>query len=295
MKYALCLATALCLMAFNADKPAYLLYDKSAQKTVQYGDMLQQLKEADVVFFGEIHNSPICHWLQLQVTKDLFAARQQNLVLGAEMFEADNQLVLSEYVEGRITAAQLEAESKIWKNYQTDYKPLVDFARSNKLPFVATNVPRRYASLVSKGGLAALEQLSSEGKKCLPPLPIEVDLSLPGYKNMMDMGGMHGGSMGKMNEETMANMARAQAVKDATMAHFILKNWVKGKLLMHYNGTYHSNNFEGIVWYLKKQNPALKIVTIASTEETDITKPKEAKAGLADYILTVPADMTKTY
>lgn len=295
MKTTLYLIAALCLMAFASDKPAYLLYDKSAQKNVQYGDMLQKLKDADVVFFGEIHNSPICHWLQLQVTKDLYATRQQNLMLGAEMFEADNQLVLSEYVEGRISSAQLEAESKIWKNYQTDYKPLVDFARSNKLPFVATNVPRRYASMVSKGGLAALEQLSPEGKKHLPPLPIEVDLSLPGYKNMMDMGGMHGGSMGKMSEETMANMARAQAVKDATMAHFILKNWTKGKILIHYNGTYHSNNFEGIVWYLRKQNPDLKIVTIASTEEADIANPKEAKAGLADFILTVPADMTKTY
>lgn len=282
------------LLALTPDKPAYLLYDKTLTNVVRYDDMLKKLSEADVVFFGELHNNPVCHWLELQVTKDLYATRKGDLMLGAEMFEADNQLVLNEYVQGKITAAQLEAESKIWKNYQTDYKPLVEFARTNKLPFVATNIPRRYASLVSKGGLEALSQLSEEGKRNVAPQPFEVDLTLPGYKNMMDMSGMHGTGM-KMSEEAVANMAKAQASKDATMAYFILKSWSKGKVFLHYNGSYHSNNFEGIVWYLKKQNPDLKILTIATTEEADLAAPKEAKPNLADYVLTIPADMTKTY
>ena len=55
------------------------------------------------------------------------------------------------------------------------------------------------------------------------------------------------------------NLPKAQAIKDATMAHFILENWEKGKTFIHYNGSYHSDNFEGIVWYLKQENPNLYI------------------------------------
>ncbi len=93
----------------------------------------------------------------------------------------------------------------------------------------------------------------------------------------------------------MSNMAKAQAVKDATMAHFILANWQLGNTLLHLNGSYHSDNFEGIMWYLQKQNPSLKILTISSVEQEDISKLQETSKNLANYILAIPTDMTKTY
>ncbi len=96
--------------------------------------------------------------------------------------------------------------------------------------------------------------------------------------------------MGHANE----NMPKAQAIKDATMAYFILKNWEMGQQFLHYHGTYHSNNFEGIVWYLKQANPELKIVTIASTEQADIDTFNEEDSTLANFILVVDEDMTKT-
>jgi uncharacterized iron-regulated protein len=279
------------LLAFT-DKPAYRIYDPKLQPT-DYDALLKQALAADVILFGELHNNPISHWLQLELTQDLFAVKKGNLVLGAEMFEADNQLVLSEYLEGKITAQQLETEAKVWKNYPTDYKPLVDFARQHALPFVATNVPRRYASIVSKKGLEGLNELSAGAKKSVAPLPVAVDLTLPGYAELLKMGGMHGaGGMGGMSAE---NIARAQALKDATMAHFILQNWKKGQTFLHFNGSYHSQNFEGIGWYLKKANPSLNVVTLATVEETDVNRPVEAKPGLAHFVLTVPKTMTKTH
>ena len=47
-----------------------------------------------------------------------------------------------------------------------------------------------------------------------------------------------------MSHTTM-HLAEAQAMKDATMAHFILKNWEPGKTFLHFNGSYHSDNFQG--------------------------------------------------
>lgn len=81
---------------------------------------------------------------------------KDNLILGAEMFESDNQVILNEYLAGLISQSSFENEARLWPNYKTDYKPLVEFAKTNKLQFVASNVPRRYASLVNSKGFEDL-------------------------------------------------------------------------------------------------------------------------------------------
>lgn len=283
------------------DRPAYRLYDAKLKSTT-YAKLLRQAADADVVLFGELHNNPICHWLELQLTKDLAAQKRGNLVLGAEMFEADNQTALSDYVQGRTTGPELAKQARLWPNFDTDYKPLVDLARDQKIPFVATNVPRRYASLVSRRGLAALDTLPEGAKRQMAPLPLTVDLTLPGYQAMLDMMGSsahgtdskqsnpHGG-----NSDVAANFARAQAIKDATMAYFILQNLKPGQTALHFNGDYHSKNFEGISWYLRKERPGLKIMTLSSIELSDPDKPATENRNLGDFVLAIPADMTKTY
>ena len=68
---------------------------------------------------------------------------------------------------------EYEAEARLWDNYSTDYAPFVFFAKENKIPFIATNVPRRYANVVKDNGLQYLDSLSNEAKRYLPPLPIQ--------------------------------------------------------------------------------------------------------------------------
>jgi uncharacterized iron-regulated protein len=275
------------LMAFRSDKPAYRLFDKEG-KASTYQDLLQAAKKADIVLFGELHNNPINHWLQLQLAKDLHAALKDKLLMGAEMFEADNQVLMEEYLAGLVKESNFLKEARLWNNYQTDYRPLVELAKAEKLPFIATNIPRRYASLVAREGLGALQGLSPEAKQWLAPLPIEIDYSLSGYANMMQM--MHGGEAAQAR-----NFAAAQAVKDATMAHFILKAWKPGQLFLHFNGSYHSDDYQGIMWYLQKQKPSLKILTIASVEQGQLDKLQKDFLRKADFIIATPSDMTKTY
>ncbi|MFP4092730.1 MAG: ChaN family lipoprotein [Cyclobacteriaceae bacterium] len=280
------------LLAFTMDKPAYLLYSEKG-KEVKYRKMLNELAKADVVLFGELHNNALVHWLQLEVVKDL-KKEGRTLVMGAEMFETDNQLVINEYLDGTIEARHLASEAKVWNNYATDYKPLLDFAKENQIPFIATNIPRRYASLVARQSLTALDSLDKAAKDYIAPLPITVDMELPGYKNMISMMGGHGGggSHGGMQAE---NMVKAQAIKDATMAHFILQNLQESSTFVHFNGAYHSDNFEGIYWYLKQDKPDLNIVTISSVEMQDISQWNEELNDRANYIISIPEDMTKTY
>jgi uncharacterized iron-regulated protein len=241
------------------------------------------LAQNDIVLFGEYHNNAIAHWLQLSVTKDLFEKRK--LTLGAEMFERDNQQALDYYLQGKINAKGLDSAARLWKNYPTDYAPLVNFAKENNIPFTATNIPRKYASLVSKKGFTGLDSLTAQEKSWMAPLPMAYDPELPGYKNMIAMMGGHGGE----------NLPKAQASKDATMAHFILSTQVPGSLFIHYNGSYHSENYEGIGWYLAKNNPLLKIKTITTVSQKNIQKLELENQNKAHYIICVDYDMTNTY
>lgn len=270
------------LAVFAQQKPAYILYNAKGKK-VSYKKMIKQLAKKDIVLFGEYHNNAIAHWLQLTVTKDLGKAR--TLVLGAEMFEADNQQPLNDYLTGKINGKGLDTAARLWNNYKTDYAPLVDYAKENKLPFIATNIPRRYASMVSKKGFEVLDTLSSLEKTWMAPLPMDYDASLPGYVKMLEMMGGHGG----------ANMPKAQASKDATMAYFILQNYKPGSLFIHFNGAFHSDNYDGINWYLKRKRPELKYGTITTVSQKNIKSLLDENKGKADFIICVDADMTNTY
>jgi uncharacterized iron-regulated protein len=130
---------ALSFSLLATDKPAYVLYNAQGKK-VTYAKMLKDLRTQDVVLIGELHNNPISHWLELEITQALAEKRQ--LVLGAEMFERDNQGALTNYLQGKITAKGLDSSARLWKNYKTDYAPLVHFAKEKNLSFIATNVPR---------------------------------------------------------------------------------------------------------------------------------------------------------
>ena len=77
--------------------------------------------------------------------------------------------------------------------------------------------------------------------------------------------------------------------------NFIMKYFSKGKLFLHYNGSYHSDSHEGIVWYLKQKDKELKITVISSVNQADISKLQEEYKGQGDFILCVPENMTKTY
>lgn len=277
----------LMLTAMRGDLAAYRIYTAKG-KSVDFDKLVSATKDADVVLFGELHNNPISHWLQLSLSRQLYSEKKGALVMGAEMFEADNALIVSEYLNERVNDRNFEAEARLWPNYKTDYKPLLEFARDNKIPFIATNIPRRYAALVNREGFEGLSTLSDEALTYIAPLPILYDPELPGYKGMMEM---MGGAGGHVNE----NLPRAQAIKDATMAHFILQNLKPGNTFIHFHGTYHSDNYEGITWYLKQLRPDLKIVTINSSAQDDVEKLEEENKDKADFILVIPEDMTKTH
>jgi uncharacterized iron-regulated protein len=270
------------------DKPAYKLFT-STGKEVKWDKAAKDLQNSDIVFFGELHDNPIAHWLEYELLLQLYEAHDSSLVVGAEMFESNIQFALNDYLNGVFDAKKFQDTVKLWKNFKTDYQPLVDFAKEHKIPFVATNIPRKYATMVFKSDFVSLDTLSDSERKWIAPLPILFDINLPGYQEMLKMGEDHPEM--KIDEK----YPKAQAIKDATMAWFIMKNKVENGLFYHVNGSFHSDNFEGIVWYLKQMDPALNIKSITTVEQDDINKVQKESLGKASYILVVPVSMTKTY
>jgi uncharacterized iron-regulated protein len=246
--------------------------------------MVKSLSEKDIILFGELHNNPISHWMQLELTKAMH--EKGEIAVGAEMFEHDNQQAINSYLSGALDDEGLDSVARLWTNYKTDYKPLLDYAKDNVINFIATNIPRRYASMVYKNGFEILDSLPNKEKEWIAPLPIAYDPELPGYKAMLTM----------MSDHANENFPKAQAIKDATMAHFIYERFkLDSTMFIHYNGAYHSNNFEGIYWYLKKLQESFNIATISSVLQKNVNKLEKENKGVADFILVVDEDMTTTY
>lgn len=267
------------------DFSGFTVYTSKGKKT-SVKKMLKAVSATDFVFFGEYHNDPIGHWLELEVFKAVHAVpRKVTPMLSFEMFEQDQQQLLDDYLNGKISEKDFEDSCRLWPNYETDYKPLIQYAKDNSIPVVAANIPRRYASLLFKRGRAALDSLTVEEKSWIAPLDFTVDTTLSQYATIHEMAA-HMGS---------GNLLEAQAIKDATMAFFILKYRQPGQVVVQYNGAYHTDFYQGIIWYIELELKEVRKVTISTVSQEDISKLDDENKGRADFIICVDEDMTKTH
>lgn len=286
--------TTTLLIAFVAlttaqNKPAYQLFKNNGKKA-NYDKMIKDLAKSDMVFFGEYHNNPISHWLQYEMSKSFFEIKGEKLFLGGEMFENGNQLVINEYLKGFYPESKMIPEiTQMRPNYKSDYKPLVEFAKENGLRFIATNIPRRYASMINKNGIEVLKELDPEALEMIgPDLEKYFDPSIKAYAEMEE-------KMGEHVPPNMLNIQTAQASKDATMAHFSLKYFSQGDFFFHFEGSYHSNFDQGIIWWINKIQPGLNIMSVTTLKQSEWDEMTvEDKNTIADYIIVVADSMTET-
>ena len=271
-------------LAAQEELKAYQFYRDAT--AISFQKAVDAMAEADVVLFGEFHDHAMVHWLQLKTAQSLM--KKRDLIMGGEFFETDDQLLLDELIDGITPMKKFKAEAKLWPNFETDYAPLLQLVTDSQITFVATNVPRRYASFVARNGADTLASLSKEAKQFLPPLPMPFSMETPGYQEVYDMmGGGHG-----MKPE---NFVKAQALKDYTMAYNIGENLEKNSLFIHFNGDFHSSDFGGIYWYLNELYPKLEVISIKVVQTTDVELVRHDELVGGDIILVVPEDFTRTH
>lgn len=277
---------------YSTDNPAYIIYNSSGKK-VSYNNMMKSLSAADICFFGELHNDPISHWLELSLIKDFNEIKKDNLVVGAEMWERDNQIVLDEMLKDEFVDMNTYiASSVLWPNFKGDYLPILKYIQNENIKFIATNVPRRYARIVSRRGEAALDSLSDLAKSYIAPLPIHMDLKDKFYNYIADV--FKETQQSPMTGGSLTNIVKAQMVKDATMAYSIINNMDKDSFFFHFNGELHSAFSSGIGYYIKHYNPKLKFKTVSIIKKANIFEFK-SKESRADFNIVIPHNMIISY
>ena len=246
-------------------------------QTVSLSQLADAASTADVVFFGEQHDDEETHRAELAMLSAI-GERRGKVVLSLEMFERDVQSVLDAYLAGRISEADFRAQSRPWPNYGTDYRPLVELAKAKGWPVVAANVPRRFASTVSRRGLGALDSLSASDR-----LLVARDNVCPTddqyYRNFIEvMGGAHGGapavsgSAAPSMDAMMGLFYQAQCVKDETMAEAIIAaraNAGSDAVVVHFTGAFHSDFGLGTVSRVLRRLPAARTVVVSAVPTPD--------------------------
>jgi uncharacterized iron-regulated protein len=163
--------------------------DGSVKSLEQVADDLSQF---DVVFFGEFHGHSGIHLKQMQI----FAALQQrnsNMTLSLEQFERDTQPLVDLYLEDKIGEKVLEEDGRAWPNYEQSYRPLVEFAKDNSLPVVASNAPRQAVICVSKKGPEIIDEIPMPDRLWVAKeLHIEEGPYLDKYRSFMENSSTHG-------------------------------------------------------------------------------------------------------
>ncbi len=278
-----------CLESFSQDVKLYKIYNSSTKKIITLDELVNALNKTDAVFYGEEHNDSIGHLLEANILKKLAETHPQKVALSMEMFETDCQNVLNEYLEGLVREKNFVIDARCWPNYK-DYRPLIEFAKTNHLPVIAANAPSRYTNMVSRLGLQSLNQLKQTGKSYLPPLPIDTATGAYLAKFEEIMGGH--GAMGGMQ------IYQAQNLWDATMgwsvASFLKAN--RGFMVFHINGGFHSEEKLGAVAQFKKYLPQASVKNIAAYALEDFAKPDwEKLSKLGDFVVVTDGAVAKSF
>jgi len=290
--WAVALLTAAASPGRAADTQDRLIF--SHRETRSFDQMLDALSKADVVVVGEQHDHKQGHALELEILKGL-QTRNPSLALSLEMFERDVQMVVDEYLADRISQPSFLAASRPWPNYATDYAPLVEFCKTNNLPVIAANAPRRYVNVASRKGQKALLDFPREARAYLPKLPYSMDLP-PGYDNALnEIFSNHGTGTGASGSQSaMAQppyMKEAQALWDATMADSILKGrkTTHKKQILQMNGAMHSDSGYGLVDRLRKAEPKLKVLIVSIKPDAAYPNIEAGKyETVADFVIVTP-------
>lgn len=259
--------------------------DVATGQALSLAALAERASMADVVFFGEQHGDSETHFVEYALL-DAISRRRGNIVVSLEMFERDVQPHLDGYLAGRILEAEFLAGSRPWERYATDYRPVVLLARAHGMPVMASNIPRPLASAVARGGLAALDTLPPDRRTALVAGRIDCprDAYFTRFAEQMGGHGPQGADAALMTQR----YYEAQCVKDETMAESIAGALTgsAGRLVIHYNGAFHSDFGLGTVSRVDRRVPGLRRMIVTAVPVADPSLGSvESHRGRADYVI----------
>jgi uncharacterized iron-regulated protein len=287
--------TAQAVQPSSSTMAAYVperVYDTRRQAFADLESMLADIARADVVFVGEQHDDPNTHRLEAAILDGL-RRRGVRITVSLEMFERDTQAGLDSYLSGGTDEGGFLKSSRPWPRYATDYRPLVEMARTQGWPVIAANVPRRFASSVAQTGLTALDVLAPTERSW-----VAADLRCPkdSYFDRFaaSMGGHQPAGSPEEQRRTTERYYFSQCVKDETMAESIAVGFDQHnrKLVVHFNGAFHSDFGLGTAERVRRRltGRRVAVVSVLPVKDLDALKPAGEDLKRADYLLYTFAD-----
>lgn len=247
---------------------------------VSVAQVADAIVAADVVAFGELHETPGVHRTHHALLEALHA-RRPNLVVAMEMFERDTQLPLLQYLNGLISEAQFRREARVWPHYDRDYRPVIEFCKRNKLHVIAANAPRKLASRAAREGLAAVDGGGLLARETTAPKDDYWD-------EFQEMMAGHGGMLGPGGME---RFYASQCLKDDTMAESItdyLAERAAGNrpLVVFICGRAHSDHGWGTVQRIRSRMPDLDVRVLSAETVADVgAGVYETGSDVADFVV----------
>lgn len=217
-------------------------------------DFTGDIKDADVVLVGEWHTHTGIHRFQTELLRAMF---QQNpeLSLSMEMFSRDSQDVIDQYLAGEIGEQALIKQANAWPNYESDYRPLVEFAKTARFDIIAANAPKDIVRCIGREGIDYIDKLPANERTWLADTISTQDSA---YKTHF-LASMHHG-----DEVQNSKQFAAQMSWDETMAESIARYLDRhpNKQVMHIAGKFHIENGLGTAASILARAPHLKVVIV---------------------------------
>ena len=263
-------------------------------KALSFSQMIEEMSDSRFVYVGETHNSLPMHDIQLEVLRALYE-QDSHLCLGLEMFPVTLQEVLNKWSLGLLTAEEFirEAEWYVTWNFNfAYYAKILEFAKANRIPVYALNVPRELITAIRMKGW---EALSDEDKKTAP----EPDLSNEDHKKLIrtifESTDLPPQMQGHGLEMMFEGLYRAQAAWDEVMAHYAVHNSAKdGRRMVVLAGSGHLLYNLGINWrvFEKTGTPFKTVVCLEVESEVGAV---DVSCSLADYVWGLPEEVKPAY
>ena len=282
------LVTSPCLLgqepaAEPAAAPTVYLTDNRTDERLELAQLVDRLKSADVIFLGEKHDNDAGHQFQLEVIQALHASGC-DLAIGMEQFERDVQGAVDDYLAGKLSEENFLAASRPWKNYPEHYRAIVEFAKANRLPILAGNLPRKLATAVSEGKTLEPHQMAFAARNTSAPK----DRYWDNFVRTMQ------GHMGADGDEKLVKFYASQCAKDDAMAEAITDHLVtnrhRPRKVVQLCGHFHSDYGLGTVARVQSRLPLMHsvVVTMEMIPEAG-AKPAEKEWDRANFTLwTIP-------
>jgi len=256
-------------------------YDYNLQSpsglNIDLKDFVADIQAADVVLVGEWHTHTGIHRFQTELLQAMIA-ENDNVTLSMEQFTRDKQAIVSAYLDGEIGESTLIKQGNAWPNYSSDYRPLVELAKTKKIDVIAANAPKNIIRCIAKEGISYIDKLPADERLWLAA---NINTQDSAYKTHF-MASMHHG-----DESQNENKFASQVTWDETMAESITRYLADNptKQVLHIAGKFHTENGLGTAASILARAPELKVIIVTPVDvNAGVTMNEQA---ITDYRLQV--------